>query len=646
MTAAWQPAPIVGGAYTDDTRPWSVQDTVNWIPVKIERPGGRSESLLRCAPGALVFSIPGPAAPVRGMHDVEGRLFAVVGTSLYQLTATGVAIRWGEIPGVGMVSMAHNQIAGGNELVVANGSSGYVLNTVTEQFGQITDEGFPGFKVCDFSDGYIIGVEPQGRYWFHSDLADATSYNTFDRQEAESQPDRIVSLVVSHREVLVLGERTGEFFRNTGAAQGTFQRIDGTEMEVGCAATHSARRLDNSVIWLGNDGSVYRLNGYSPIRISTHAMEQAISRCNLAQAFAFTYEDRGHKIYYLTFPDGMTWGYDVATQEWTRRESFGLERWRMSCMARSNRQWFAGDYANGKIYRIDWSMPWENGEVIERRRISGVLHDNQNRVGIDAVEFVFNVGVGETGPGSLFPPQPQGPSISGDAPNWVEQARYPDFSYTLTTGAAAIRGTSVVAGSLPAGLAIGNMGEITGTPTIPGSYSFTIRVVDLNELWAEVTDTIKVAAVDVFIADVNINALDATVDGSYAGLILDGDVDGFTADDVFIIDKPAGLAYKAWSPWATNGGNPPGDGLTWINRFDVTNGIGTHTRYWGTAANGVPPEYQVPRQATADLAEAAVAGKQVVLTGSDYYKIWLYDTPVNDNRGGFSARIRKGTPAP
>lgn len=494
MAAAWQPAPIVGGAYSDDTRPWSVQDTVNWIPVNIERPGGRSDSLLRCAPGASVFSIPGPAAPVRGMHDVEGRMFAVVGTSLYQLTPAGVAIRWGEIPGVGMVSMAHNQITGGNELVIASGSSGYVLNTVTEQFGQITDDGFPGFKVCDFSDGYIVGVEPQGRFWFHSDLAAATEYNTLDRYEAESQPDRIVSLIVSHREVLVLGERTGEFFRNTGAAQGTFQRIDGTEMEVGCAATHSARKLDNSVFWLGNDGSVYRLNGYSPIRISTHAMEQAISRCNLAQAFAFTYEDRGHKIYYLTFPDGMTWGYDVATQEWTRRESFGLERWRMSSMVRSNRQWFAGDYANGKVYRIDWSMPWENGEVIERRRISGVLHDNQNRVGIDAIEFVLNMGEGNAGPGDLFPPQPRGPEIRGSAPDGVVGTTYAGFTYVLTPGDSPIVRTRIVGGVLPDGL---SWNESTasisaGDPTISGSFSITLRAQDANGLWSQHEDTIDI----------------------------------------------------------------------------------------------------------------------------------------------------------
>lgn len=132
MTDRWEPAPVVGGAYSDDARPWSVQDTCNWIPVRAERPGGRSDSMLRTAPGAWVFSIPGPESPVRGAHNVEGRLFVVIGTQLYQVTPSGVAIPCGTIPGTGRVWMAHNQVAGGNQLTIGTGSAGYVYDTRDE----------------------------------------------------------------------------------------------------------------------------------------------------------------------------------------------------------------------------------------------------------------------------------------------------------------------------------------------------------------------------------------------------------------------------------------------------------------------------------------------------------------------------------
>lgn len=91
MSARWREAPVTGGAYSDETRAWTVQDTVNWIPEAAERGGGRSSSMLRCAPGAAVFCVPEAAnpAPVRGLHDVEDKLFAVIGTKLWQITTAG-----------------------------------------------------------------------------------------------------------------------------------------------------------------------------------------------------------------------------------------------------------------------------------------------------------------------------------------------------------------------------------------------------------------------------------------------------------------------------------------------------------------------------------------------------------------------------
>ncbi len=70
-------------------------------------------------------------APIRGLRNVEGSLFIVASDKLYELGVNGVAIDRGTIPGVGRVSISHNQITGGNEVLIVNGSSGYVYNTVT-----------------------------------------------------------------------------------------------------------------------------------------------------------------------------------------------------------------------------------------------------------------------------------------------------------------------------------------------------------------------------------------------------------------------------------------------------------------------------------------------------------------------------------
>jgi hypothetical protein len=393
----WQTLNIVGGAYADDNLPWSHQDCVNYIPVNAEQEGTRSPSLLRCLPGLKPFATLAVGeivgGPIRGVRNVEGRLFVVSGGHLFLVAPNGTPTAIGSIPGVTRCSLSHNQIAGGNEVVISNGQAGYVYNTVTGVLSQITDDGFPGALCFDFVDGYILGVEPGRRFAFTSDLAAASSYSTLDQYEAEGSPDKLMGQAVTHREWWLMGERTIEPFINTGAATGTFQRSQGTVMEVGLAATHAVATMDNSVFWLGGDGIVYRANGYTPQRISTHAIEQAIARCNRSQAFAFTFEDRGHKVFYLTFPDGHTWGYDAATGQWHRRESYGLNRWRINTLTYWNGVWIAGDYTTNKLYTLDWDTQDEDGQPMERRRISSVVHDNHNAMIINGVTFDMDTGL-------------------------------------------------------------------------------------------------------------------------------------------------------------------------------------------------------------------------------------------------------------
>lgn len=634
--ARWNPVPVVGGAYSDDSRPWSCQDTVNYIPVMAERPGGRSPSMLRAAPGWLTFCASMQPAPVRGLHNVEGVLLAVTGNTLYRIGLDGAATGVGTVPGVGRVSMAHNQIAGGNEVMIANGDAGYVYNTVSGELARVTDTGFPGFKVCDFVDGYIFGVEPQGRYWLFSDLADATSYNTLDRGQAESQPDRIVTAIVSHREVLILGQRTGEFFRNTGAATGTFQRIDGTEMEVGCASTFSAAKLDSSVFWLGHDGIVYRLEGYRPRRISTHAIEQDIARCNMAQAFAFTYESRGHKIYYLSFPDGRTWGYDVASGEWHRRESKGLDRWRLNALTYWNGHWIGGDYSNGRLYQLDWGVDTEAGEEITYRRVTGVLHDNQNRVTVNGIELVFDTGVKASDRTLTL----AGLSISGDLPDGEKDVAITPYTYRSSGGTWPFA-FSIIGGALPDGLSLDASGRVAGTPTVGGDFAWTVLVEDGDDGAATLDDAATIAyepAAVLLHFDEAEGATEFTDDGENAtaasGWSAAGDAQVTAAAAVY---GAGGLSYT--SGYAKMDGSTTfvpvdtGD-FTMEGTFNLPSGTGTHTlfRYQLT---GFDPSWQV----TVDAVTGVLAFVTKSFNGSTYDTVVVAESAAGAFPLGESAHV-------
>lgn len=275
------PIPLVGGAYQDDSRPYDQQDSVNYFPetahsqwheFSVIPQSARSPSIQRGVPGLRRFVGPGDG-PVRGLRNVEGLLFIVRGASMYQVSASGALTNLGAIPGVGRCPMTHNTIANGYQVTVINGQGGYVYNTVTATLAPITDSSFPGSIMCDFSDNYIVHLEPYGRYWFISNLADATSFDSTNTYQAEASPDRIVSLIVDHKEVQCFGARTVEMFVDdpdieivdgVPIVNSVFKNLQGVLMQQGCAGLFTVKALDNSVVWLGNDGILYNANGYTP----------------------------------------------------------------------------------------------------------------------------------------------------------------------------------------------------------------------------------------------------------------------------------------------------------------------------------------------------------------------------------------------
>lgn len=404
------PIQLIGGFYADETRPWSQQDICNWLPVAAESDGTRTPTMAKTPPGLSPFArISGDS--VRGIYNAEGRLFTVMGNTLYQITPTA-AIELGDISGSGRVRFAHNQITGGNQVLIVNGSAGWVWNTVTSTLTLITDTGYPGAIDAVFIDGYLVQIEPARRYAFHSDLADALAYNTLDRFTSEVSPDLLVGMAVSNNELLLLSQSTGEFFENTGASQQPF-RSKRISFNRGCAGRYTIATMDNTVYWLGDDGSFYLLDGYTPKRISTRPIEQAIRGLNWAQAFAFTWEDSGHSVCYWTLPDGMTFGYDAAQQKWHRRASYGFDRWRVNCMAEWQGYWVAGDFQSGRLWKLDWSYPLEYDQEFVSEITSTVIHDNQSLVLMPRFEVIMDTGMPEVAVRAfeIDPPPPPFDSI-------------------------------------------------------------------------------------------------------------------------------------------------------------------------------------------------------------------------------------------
>lgn len=382
--------PVVDGFYRDP--PWSAEDTVNWLPVPTESRGTSTQFKLRAPPGLDLFAMI-DEGPVRGMIDVNGTGYVVSNRSLFKMASDGTATKLGTVPGTGLVSMSYGLADTGYQVVVVNGSVGYLYDSGAKTFRRIADPAYPGAVVVDYINGYFIGIEPSKRYFFISAAGDAANYDSLDRFQAEGAPDRLVTLKVLNNEVWIFGQRTTEVWGATGDSTAKFARQNGTVLDVGCASTRGVAKIDNGIFWLGDDGSIYRNNGYAQMRISNSAIESAIAGCDWSGAIAFTWASKGHKVVYWTFPDGMTWGYDCWTQKWHRRETFGMDRWRVQCSMYWRERWLVGDISNGNIYALDWDVHTENGKPLISSRTTGIVRDpTGGHLSIGEVELYFDTG--------------------------------------------------------------------------------------------------------------------------------------------------------------------------------------------------------------------------------------------------------------
>jgi len=349
--------PILGSTYVARSVNAADARMVNMFPEVVPEAGKEPAFLMR-APGLKLLTTVGNG-PIRGLWQLGGYMYVVSGDKLYKVSSTYVATEIGYIANNGPVSMSDN----GTQIFIAANPEGYIYNTSTDILQQIGGD-FPGAVTVGYIDGYFVFNEPNSQKFWVTALLDGTSVNALDFASAEGSPDGLVGLIVDHREVWLFGTNSVEVWYDAGLLDFPLQRIQGAFNEIGCAAAYSIAKMDNCVFWLGQDargnGIVYRGQGYTGQRISTHAVEWQIQQYgDVSDAIGYTYQQDGHSFYVLIFPTAnTTWVFDVATGAWHERAAWNNGEWarhRSNCQVFFNNLTIVGDYEDGRIYAFDLS---------------------------------------------------------------------------------------------------------------------------------------------------------------------------------------------------------------------------------------------------------------------------------------------------
>lgn len=319
---------VVGPSYFLVDRKSAVQRAINLYIRGVEGLGEDKPVVLDSAPG--LSSLVDLGASIRGTYNAGGRWFVAAGASLYEMTTAGAYTLRGTLAStVGYVSMKH----GRDQLVIVDGSSGYVFNMNTDAFAAITDPDWRGSDMVDELDGYFVFVEPGSDQFYISAIDDGSNLDALDFSSADTNPDDIIAFKVRKRELHLFGELSTEIWINSGDADFPFSRYNSTPIDIGIVGKRALCSAADTIVWVGKtdrgQGYVYRMDGHQPVRISTQAVEEALNdSSDLTACTMWTYHVEGNEFVCINAPGlETTWCYDFSSGQWHERGEYVAGAW-------------------------------------------------------------------------------------------------------------------------------------------------------------------------------------------------------------------------------------------------------------------------------------------------------------------------------
>lgn len=426
----------VGPDYTSLSPMADCQMTMNWYLEAIESGQGKSAAALYPTPGLkLLRALAGGQG--RGIITAQGRTFAVVGTNFWEiippLAGLTAAVNRGPIVSDGQpVFMASGPtqvliVSAGNlycfQLVdgTTTNVTGAILPknslTLIPQYNNATGLGLLGaVSQVVYSQGFFYALVANSNQILQSNPLDGSTWQGVAETQISVFPDNIVGIFVDHLLLWVFGPTKIQPYANTGDFPFTDDPIVGGIIEQGLAAPASIVAADNSIFWIGADtrgqGIVWRANGYTPVRVSTFALEAELNNYpTIADAVGFAYQEEGHTFIQWNFPTaGTTRVLDVSNGSWHRRGYWSVVQGNGTfTQSRSGFHTFNFDAhivldpTNGNVYQQSINFVSDAGNPIRRvRRFPHISNEQawqfHTRLWLDV-----EVGLGPTLQGSLPP---------------------------------------------------------------------------------------------------------------------------------------------------------------------------------------------------------------------------------------------------
>lgn len=263
------------------------------------------------------------------------------------------------------------------------------------------------------------GTPDLGRQVNFSAVNDGTSWAGLDFFTKEAAADYLQAIFADREQLYLTGTASSEVWQND-ATTGLPTRIPGAAAAEGNAARYAMISMGQHIYYLGGSpgggAAAYRLDGFTPTRISTHAVEEQWNEfaSNIQGAVGWWYLEDGHYFWVICLSNSHAWVYDATEKVWHERGAGNADdgvpyipwfhtyipEWTSGSLLGLH---IVGAYNSAKVYVMSSSFSDEDGGNVTRTRDLPYIYGGMgNRVYVGRFSLDMDTGEIPSGPAPLI----------------------------------------------------------------------------------------------------------------------------------------------------------------------------------------------------------------------------------------------------
>ncbi len=218
---------------------------------------------------------------------------------------------------------------------------------------------------------------------------------------AEYDPDGINAIYKLNNQLYVLGRNTTQAMQNTGGNNFPFSVSNSYTFDIGCVSRQTMCYSNHSLAWIGGGrnmpNGVWFLNGNSPDKISSAAVDYELSKLTAAQIAVVTMESMSFEdseFIYVHLPTKtLVFDFTATTalgiKFWTQLNSgpTNANYYRARNFVQFNGLWACGDVSDNRVGYLDSTTGGHYGNPVMHRSTGPLVMLPLSSAGLRSVEL-------------------------------------------------------------------------------------------------------------------------------------------------------------------------------------------------------------------------------------------------------------------